>query len=86
MALIPGSRQQEIDKHLHLYYSAAQKVKAEVQRLKIIVTKASRVSLSILDDVLVEDEDTIWCNEVFKAAFTPPGTASLECAMLDTQR
>ena len=84
MALIPGSRQQEIDKHLHLYYSAAQKIKAEVQRLKIIVTKASGVSLSILDDVLVEDEDIYGAMKYSKAAITTSGTASLECAMLDT--
>lgn len=84
LALIPGSRQQEIDKHLHLYYSAAQKIKAEVQRLKIIVTKASGVSLSILDDVLVEDEDIYGAMKYSKAAITTSGTASLECAMLDT--
>ena len=84
LVLIPGSRQQEIDKHLQLYCDVANKIKKKIERLKVIVTKASGVSFSLSDDFLIESEDIYGAMKYSKAAITTSGTASLECAMLDT--
>jgi len=84
LTLLPGSRQQEIDRHLPIYLSAAKKIQKE-ENLKIIIAKAPGVKLPPLnDEVLVEKENIRAAIVYAKAAITTSGTASLECAVLDT--
>ncbi|MEE3302487.1 MAG: lipid-A-disaccharide synthase [Candidatus Neomarinimicrobiota bacterium] len=84
LALIPGSRQQEIDRHLMLYYRAAQALKNKIKNLKIIITKADNVIFNLPNDVIIEPDDIYGAMKYSKAAITTSGTASLECAIMDT--
>ena len=84
LALIPGSRQQEIDRHLTLYYNSALSLKSKIDNLKIIVTKADNVDFNLPDDVIIESTDIYGAMKYSKAAITTSGTASLECAIMDT--
>ena len=84
LALIPGSRQQEIDRHLMLYYRAAKALKNKINNLKIIVTKADNVTFNLPNDIIVESDDIYGAMKYSKAAITTSGTASLECAIMDT--
>ena len=84
LTLLPGSRQQEIDRHLPIYLSAAKEIQKE-ESLKIVIAKAPGVSLPDLDkEIIVEKEDIRSAIFHAKAAITTSGTASLECAVLDT--
>ena len=84
LTLLPGSRQQEIDRHLPVYLSAAKELQKE-ENLKIVIAKAPGVKFPTIDkDFLVEEEDTRSAISHAKAAITTSGTASLECAVLDT--
>ena len=84
LAIIPGSRQQEVDRHLSLYLKCANEIGGTIENLKVIITKADNVSLNVPDDVLIEDEDIYAAMQYAKAAITTSGTASLECAIMDT--
>jgi lipid-A-disaccharide synthase len=84
LTLLPGSRQQEIDRHLPVYLSAAKEIQKE-EDLKIVIGKAAGVRLPDLDkEIIVEKEDIRSAIAHAKAAITTSGTASLECAVLDT--
>ena len=84
LAIIPGSRQQEVDRHLSLYLKCANEIGGTIENLKVIITKADNVSFNVPDDVLIEDEDIYAAMQYAKAAITTSGTASLECAIMDT--
>ena len=84
LTLLPGSRQQEIDRHLPIYLSAAKEMQKE-ENLKIVIAKAPDVRLPDLDkEIIVEKEDIRSAISHAKAAITTSGTVSLECAVLDT--
>ena len=83
--LLPGSRQQEIDQHLLVYLAAAKQLQASDNKLKILIGKAPGVTLPHLSkNILVETEDIRAAIAHSRAAITTSGTASLECAVLDT--
>ena len=85
LLLLPGSRQQEIDRHLEVYMDAARKVQKSEQNIKILIGKAPGVSMPDFGgDVLVESDDIRSAINYSTAAITTSGTASLECAVLDT--
>ncbi len=84
LTLLPGSRQQEIDRHLSVYLSAAKELQKK-ENLKIVIAKASGVKFPIFDkEISVEKDDIRAAIFHAKAAITTSGTASLECAVLDT--
>ena len=85
LTLLPGSRQQEVDKHLPVYLAAAKELQQHNPNLKVLVAKAPSVNLSSLyDDILVEEDNIRAAISFAKASITTSGTASLECAVLDT--
>lgn len=85
LLLLPGSRQQEIDRHLSIYMDAARAAQQLDQNIKILVGKASGVSIKDFgDEILIETEDIRAAINYSTAAITTSGTASLECAVLDT--
>ena len=83
LAIIPGSRQQEVDRHLSLYLECANEAREKIENLKVVVTKADNVSLDVPNDVLIEADDIYGAMQYSKAAITTSGTASLECAIMD---
>ena len=84
LAIVPGSRQQEVDRHLSLYLKCANQIEETIKNLRVIVTKADNVFIDVPSNVLVEDDDIYGAMQYSKAAITTSGTASLECAILDT--
>ena len=83
LVLIPGSRQQEVDKMWPVYYRAAIKIQ-EANNIEIVVAKGDGVTLPNADGCHIEEKDTYGAMLYATAAITTSGTASLECAVLDT--
>ena len=85
LLLLPGSRQQEINHHLSIYIEAARAVQKSNQNVKILIGKASGVSIKNYgSDILIETDDIRSAISHSAVAITTSGTASLECAVLDT--
>ena len=80
---LPGSRQQEVDQLWPIIYKSAMEIK-EKQDVDIVVGKFSGITLPEQKDVLIENDDIYAAISYAKAAITASGTASLECAVLDT--
>ena len=80
---LPGSRQQEVDQLWPIFYKSAMEIK-EKQDVDIVVGKFSGITLPEQKDVLIENDDIYAAISYAKAAITASGTASLECAVLDT--
>ena len=83
LTLLPGSRQQEVDQLWPIFYKSAMEIK-EKQDVDIVVGKFSGITLPEEKDVLIENDDIYAAISYAKAAITASGTASLECAVLDT--
>ena len=83
VTLLPGSRQQEVDQLWPIFYKSAMEIK-EKQDVDIVVGKFSGITLPEEKDVLIENDDIYAAISYAKAAITASGTASLECAVLDT--
>ena len=83
VTLLPGSRQQEVDQLWPVFYKSAMEIK-EKQDVDIVVGKFSGITLPDQKDVLIENDDIYAAISYAKAAITASGTASLECAVLDT--
>ena len=83
VTLLPGSRQQEVDQLWPIFYKSAMEIK-EKQEVDIVVGKFSGITLPEQKDVLIENDDIYAAISYAKAAITASGTASLECAVLDT--
>ena len=83
VTLLPGSRQQEVDQLWPVFYKSAMEIK-EKQDVEIVVGKFSGITLPEQKDVLIENDDIYAAISYAKAAITASGTASLECAVLDT--
>lgn len=84
LVLLPGSRQQEIDKHWDICWKTVALLRYQKPNLKVIVGKASGVVIPQKIQGLLFEEDEIRAAMAFgTAALTASGTATLECAALD---
>ena len=83
VTLLPGSRQQEVDQLWPVFYKSAMEIK-EKQDVDIVVGKFSGITLPEQKDVLIENDDIYAAISYAKAAITASGTATHECAVLDT--
>ncbi|MBC8323539.1 MAG: lipid-A-disaccharide synthase [Candidatus Marinimicrobia bacterium] len=82
LVLFPGSRQQEIDRHLPVFKKTVSLLNDD--NLQIIIGKAPQVSLpSIPNHWKIEDKDTSLCLEYGTAVLTSSGTATLQSAVQD---
>jgi len=82
LVLFPGSRQQEIDRHLPIFIKTVALLNDH--NLQIIIGKAPNVSLSpIPNHWKIEDDDTSLCLEYGTAVLTSSGTATLQSAVQD---
>jgi lipid-A-disaccharide synthase len=85
LTLLPGSRQQEIDRHWPTYCRTVEILRAETPELKVVVGKANGVTIpNVIDNLLYEEHDVRAAMAHGTAALTASGTATLECAVLDT--
>jgi len=82
LVLFPGSRQQEVDRHLAVFEQAVALLNNE--DLQIIIGKAPQVNLgNLLLDWKVEADDTSLCLEYGTVVLTSSGTATLQSAVQD---
>ncbi len=85
LTLLPGSRQQEVDRHWPVYCETVEKLRREKPDLKVVVGKASGVTIpDSIQGLLIEEDDIRAAMAYGTAALTASGTATLECAVLDT--
>ena len=86
LTLFPGSRQQEIDKHLHLFVKAALKIKKTIPNLQILLGLHSDVQLkqSVDQHITIINDEPLKALEVATAAIVSSGTATLQAAIMNT--
>jgi len=82
LALLPGSRPQEIERHLNLFGAAARHVARAVPGLQPVLGRAPSVPRAALDEAgLPVIDDTTGLLRVARAALVKSGTATLEAAL-----
>ena len=81
LLLMPGSRQQEINKHWPIFLKTAKQLKTKIPDLQIIIAKAPNVEISPLPNYIKIETDSRKAMIVSTAALVASGTATLECAV-----
>jgi len=86
LTLFPGSRQQEIDKHLHLFIKAGLKIKKSIPNLQILLGLHSDIKLKQKVDqrITIINDEPLKALEVATAAIVSSGTATLQAAIMNT--
>jgi len=85
LILLPGSRQQEIDRHWPIFMQTVHEVRLSVPELQVILGKAPGVELNPIPDFIhVETVDIPAAIQGSTAALASSGTVTLEAAVLDT--
>ncbi len=82
LALFPGSRAQEIDRHLEDFVETASRLEGELNGLRVIVSAASTVRISREDcpyEIIASDSFTVL--RAADAALCKSGTTTLEAAI-----
>ncbi len=91
IALLPGSRVNEIEQHMPVFYSAAKKIHAQHPALHFVIPVAETLELSRLQHYWPDRTipcsfikghalEIAYCSDILIVA---SGTASLECALLN---
>ncbi|MEJ2202490.1 MAG: lipid-A-disaccharide synthase [Gemmatimonadota bacterium] len=82
LALLPGSRRQELDRHLELFQAAARHVRARYAEVQPVLARATSVPESWLEEaeVPVVDETRALLRHA-RAALVKSGTSTLEAAL-----
>ena len=84
IALLPGSRQQEINKHWGIYIETIDLLKKSFPGLQVIVGKSENVSFPITDDSFRIEKNAKKAIIASDVAIVASGTATLECAIEGT--
>ena len=84
IVLLPGSRQQEIDKHWKIFVKTIFLLKKEYPSLQVIVGKSSNVKIPTTDNSFKIEENAKKAIIAADIAIVASGTATLECAIEKT--
>jgi len=90
VALFPGSRKQEIKRHLPIFKKTVALVQKKIQNIHFIIRASSNINIDIENDLGLFNKYTIEKNNSFRAfdsahfAIVASGTATLECAITNT--
>lgn len=84
LVLLPGSRQQEIDRHWPVFLNAVESIKKTIPNLQVMVGKASNVTINSIPDYFRIETNARKAMIAGTAALVSSGTATLECAVEDT--
>ena len=85
LVLLPGSRQQEIDRHWNVFLNTVEKVLKKKPEIQVCVGKAPNVNIGpIPKHVRVENNLTKCAILYADVALASSGTTTLECAVHDT--
>ena len=87
LVLFPGSRRQELSRHLKIMITCAKLIKLNIPNLQIVLGLASGLALKdrkkIPNDILIESNNPTGCLECADAAIVASGTATLEAAVFN---
>ena len=81
LVLLPGSRQQEINKHWPIFLDTVKKIKLDLPQIQIIVGKAKEVTITNIPNDFRIEPDSNKAILIGTAAIVASGTATLECAV-----
>ena len=84
LVLLPGSRQQEVDRHWPIFLQTVKKLKEANSLIQVMVGKAPNVSLSPMPNEFKIEENARKAMVAGTVAIVSSGTATLECAVEDT--
>jgi lipid-A-disaccharide synthase len=86
LTLFPGSRNQEINKHLDLFINAALIVKQSIPELQILLGLHPDIKLNkkISDQIIIINDMPLKALEIATAAIVSSGTATLQSAIMNT--
>ena len=87
LTLFPGSRKQELDRHLTVCFDAAKKIQADISELQIVLGLAPNVdieSMQIPENIHVERAHPRRALEAADAAIIASGTSTLEATIYGT--
>ena len=79
--LLPGSRQQEINRHLPIFLNVIKKIKSNYPEVQFILGKSTDVNLPKLPKYITVEENPQKAMSISTAAIVSSGTATLECAV-----
>ena len=83
IALLPGSEQQEVDKHLKIFIKTITLLKEKFPNLQVIIAKSDNTHIELHDESIKwkKAKKAIIASDV---AIVASGTATLECAIEET--
>ena len=84
IGLFPGSRQQEIDRHLPIYIKTVELLRKEKPEIQVILGKSPNIKLPQLPDYYRIENNAKKAMIISNVAIVCSGTASLECAVEET--
>jgi len=86
LTLFPGSRKQELKKHLKLFITAALKLKDNIPNLQILLGLHSEIQLThkIDNSITIIQDEPLKALEIANVAIVASGTATLQAAIMNT--
>ena len=81
LTLLPGSRQQEIDRHWHIFLKTVELVKKLQPNVQIILAKSNNVHIQNIPKYYCIESNSKKAILVASVALVASGTASLECGI-----
>ena len=84
LVLLPGSRQQEVDRHWPIFLKTVERLKQDNPNLQVMVGKAANVSFTPIPNTFKIEDNARKAMVAGTAALVSSGTATLECAVEDT--
>ncbi len=81
LILLPGSRQQEIEKHWPVFIKTVSDVKKRISNLQVLVICAPNIKINKIPNHIRTESNTRLALSVASAAIVSSGTATLECAV-----
>ena len=84
LTLFPGSRKQELKKHLQLFVDAALKLKENIPNLQILLGLHPEIQLTrkIEQQIIIINDEPLKALEVANVAIVASGTATLQAAIM----
>ena len=86
LTLFPGSRNQELERHLSLFIESALAIKRQVPNLQILLGLHPELKLNsqINDEIIIVQDNPLKALEISNAAIISSGTATLQSAIMET--
>ena len=84
IGLFPGSRQQEIDRHLPIYIKTVELLREKKPEIQVLLGKSPNIKLPQLPNYYCIESNSRKAMIISNVAIVCSGTASLECAVEET--